>query len=129
MSRQGICGRNLSSDLGQSTWKSTQECIGIRAQLRNPINTQLPRRKTQAVGEAEREIWVAEGFILFFFSFLFFSFLFFYFGFIFWSWMLSFRVEAESRIPFFSNYYMECLKFRQISGIRLSQFQFTVVSF
>ena len=60
--------------MGQSTWKSIKECIGIRAQLRNPINTQLPRRKRQAVGEAEREIWVAEGFILFFFSFLFFSF-------------------------------------------------------
>ena len=70
----------MNSNMGQSTWKSTKECIGIRAQLRNPINTQLPRRKRQAVGEAEREIWVAEGFILFSFSFLFFSFfLFFYF--------------------------------------------------
>ena len=69
--------------MGQSTWKSTKECIGIRAQLRNPINTQLPRRKMQAVGEAEREIWVAEGFILFFFfSFLFFSFLLFWFYFL-----------------------------------------------
>ena len=58
--------------MGQSTWKSTKVCIGIKAQLRNPINTQLPRRKTQAVGEAEREIWVAEGCILYF---LFFSFL------------------------------------------------------
>ena len=65
--------------MGQSTWKSTKECIGIRAQLRNPINTQLPKRKAQAVGEAEREIWVAEGFILF--SFLFFSFLLFQFYF------------------------------------------------
>ena len=61
--------------MGQSMWKSTKECIGIRDQLRNPINTQLPRRKTQAVGEAEREIWVAEGFILFFFSFIFFFFI------------------------------------------------------
>ena len=43
--------------------------------------------------------------------------------------MLSFRAEAECRIPFFSNYYQECLKFRKISGIRLSQFQFAVVSF
>ena len=59
--------------MGQSTWKYTKECIGIRAQLRNPINTQLPRRKVQAVGEAEREIWVAEGFILFYF--IFFSFI------------------------------------------------------
>ena len=65
--------------MGQSMWKSTKECIGIRAQLRNPINTQLPMRKAKAVGEAEREIWVAEGFILFFF--LFFSFLLFWFYF------------------------------------------------
>ena len=36
--------------------------------------------------------------------------------------MLSFRAEAECRIPFFSNYYLECLKFRQISGIRLTSF-------
>ena len=68
--------------MGQSTWKSIKECIGIGAQLRNPINTQLPKRKMQAVGEAEREIWVAEGFILFFFSYLFFSFLLFWFYFL-----------------------------------------------
>ena len=58
---------------------SPKECIGIRAQLRNPINKQLPRRKRQAVGDAERKIWVAEGFI----SFFFFSFLLFYFFFFF----------------------------------------------
>ena len=66
--------------MGQSTWKSIKECIGIRAQLRNPINTQLPKRKKEAgVGEAKRKIWVAEGFVLFFF--LFFSFIFFLFYF------------------------------------------------
>ena len=58
---------------------SPKECIGIRAQLRNPINKQLPRRKRQAVGEAEKKIWVAEGLI----SFFFFSFLFLYFRFLF----------------------------------------------
>ena len=42
--------------------------------------------------------------------------------------MLSFRAEAECGIQFFSNYYLECLKFRQISGIRLFQFQFEVIS-
>ena len=41
--------------------------------------------------------------------------------------MLSFRAEAECRIPFFSNYYLECLKSRQISGILLFQFQIAVV--
>ena len=75
-SRKGIRGRDLNSNMGQSTWKSIKECIGIRAQLRNPINKQLPRGDKKAVGEAERKIWVAEGFILFFFSFLFFIFIF-----------------------------------------------------
>ena len=42
--------------------------------------------------------------------------------------MLSFRAEAECRIQFFSNYYLECLEFRQISGIRLFQFEFAVIS-
>ena len=102
-SRQGIRGRDLNSNMGQSTWKSTKECIGIRAQQRNPINKQLPRKKRQVEGEVEGKIWVAEGFILFFFfSFLFlFSFFCFrhyrldyfhlsLFCFIFWIWMLSF---------------------------------------
>ena len=98
MSRQGTRGRDMNSNMGQSTWKSTKECIGIRAQQRNPINKQLPRRTRQVEGEAERKIWVAEGFTLFFFSFLFFIFfsfsvsiviegiifIFLYFCFIFW---------------------------------------------
>ena len=59
--------------------------------MRNPINTQLPRMKKQVAGEAERKIWVAEGFI----SFLFFSFLFFIF-FIFF--LLCFR---RHRVDYF----------------------------
>ena len=80
MSRQGTRGRDLNSNMGQSTWKSTKECIGIRAQQRNPINKQLLRRKGQVGGEAERKIWVAEGFTL---SFSFFSFLIFFLLYIF----------------------------------------------
>ena len=103
MSRQGTRGRDLNSNMGQSTWKSTKECIRIRAQQRNPINKQLPRSKRQVEGKAERKIWVAEGFTLFFFSFLFFIFFFcfrryrldyfdlsLFIFFIFWIWMLSF---------------------------------------
>ena len=84
--------------MGQSTWKSTKECIRIRAQLRNLINTQLPRRKTQAVGEAEREIWVAEGFILFYF--LFFSFLFFSFILVLFSRAGCYRLELKLNAEF-----------------------------
>ena len=82
MSRQGTRERDLNSNMGQSTWKSTKECIGIRAQQRNPINKQLLRRKGQVGGEAERKIWVAEGFTL---SFSFFSFLIFFLLYIFFS--------------------------------------------
>ena len=78
----------MNSNLGQSTLKSTTECIGIRAQLRNPINRKLPRRRSQVGGESERKIWVAEGFTL---SFLFFSFLFFLFFFV-----VFFRVDYFS---------------------------------
>ena len=75
----------MNSKLGQTTLKSTAEYIGIRAQLRNPINRQLPIKRRQVAGEAEVEIWVAYGFIFIFFSFLFFffsfSFLYFLFQF------------------------------------------------
>ena len=58
--------------------KSTMRCLEIRAQLQNPINTQLLMKERNS-WRLEREIWVAEGScILIFFSFLFFS-LFFYF--------------------------------------------------
>ena len=88
--------------MGHSMWKSTKECIGIRAQLRNPINTQLHRRKTKAVGEAEREICVAEGFILFFFSFLLFYFLFLFFSFILFSGARCYRLEQKLNAEFHS---------------------------
>ena len=83
MSRQGILSRDLNSNLGQSTWKSTTKFIGIRAQLRNPINTQLPRRGKQVGGEAEQKIWVAEGFTLSFSFFSYLIFTLFYFLFLF----------------------------------------------
>ena len=89
----------MNSNLGQSTWKSTTECIGIMAQLRNPINMQLPRRKRQVGGEAERMIWVAEGFTL---SFSFFSFLFFIFFFCF----RPFRLDYFS-FSLFSFYFLD----------------------
>ena len=88
----------MNSNLGQSTLKSTTECIGIRAQLRNPINRQLPRRRNEVGGESERKIWVAKGFT---FSFLFFSFLFF---FCFPSFF--FRVDYFS-FPLFSFYFLD----------------------
>ena len=68
---------------------------------------QLPRRKAKAVGEAEREIWVAEGLILFFFSFLFFYFLLFFFSFLFFSFLLfsgagCYRLEQKLNAEFHS---------------------------
>ena len=120
----------MNSNLGLATLKSTAGYIGIRAQLKNPINTQLPRIVKQVAGEAEGEIWVAWA-SFFLFSFLFFSFLllisfisvvlehiifsYFYFHCIFWIWMLSFELKLNAEFNFFSNYYLECLKFRQIS--------------
>ena len=104
----------MNSNLGQSTLKSTTECIGIRAQLRNPINTQLPRRGNQVGGEAERKIWVAKGFTLsfLFFSFLFFSFLFFsflFFSFLFFSFSVfrRFRVDYFFLFSLFSFYFLD----------------------
>ena len=43
--------------------------------------------------------------------------------------MLSSRAEADCGTPFLSNYYLDCLEFRQTFEIRPSQFQFEVVSF
>ena len=130
----------MNSNLGLGTLNSTAGYIGIRAQLKNPINTQLPRIVKQVAGEAEGEIWVAWAS---FFYFILFSFLFlicfisvvleqiifsyFYFRCIFWIWMLSFELKLNAEFNFFSNYYLECLKFRQISGIRLFQFQIAVI--
>ena len=41
--------------------------------------------------------------------------------------MLSFELKLNAEFDFFSNYYLECLKFKQISGIRLFQFQIAVI--
>ena len=41
--------------------------------------------------------------------------------------MLSSELKMNAELNFFSNYYLECLKFRQISGIRLFQFQIAVI--
>ena len=49
----------MNSNLGLATLKSTAGYIGIRAQLKNPINTQLPRIGKQVAGASEVEIWVA----------------------------------------------------------------------
>ena len=62
----------MNSNLGLATLKSTAGYIGIRAQLKNPINTQLPRIVKYVAGKAEGEIWEAWASFLFF-SFLFFS--------------------------------------------------------
>ena len=62
---------------GPFNLKSKMRCIEIRAQLQNPINTQL-LLKEHSSGQLEREIWVAEGsciLIFLFFYFLLFLFL------------------------------------------------------
>ena len=76
----------MSSEFGPSYFLPTTGYLGIRAQKGEPINTKLPRLKTQVAGASE-EIWVAYASLYFiFFSFLFFSFLFFPFpSFFFWS--------------------------------------------
>ena len=83
--RQGLRQRRSRQELDVATiltnWasnlKSIKKCIEIRAQLQNPINTQLLLKKRSS-WRLEREIWVTEGsciLIFLFFSFLFFSFL------------------------------------------------------
>ena len=63
--------------LGPGYFLSTAGYIGIRAQLRNPINRKLPRLKTQVAGASEERSGYPR--LHFYFSFLFFSFIFFYF--------------------------------------------------
>ena len=123
----------MNSNLGLATLKSTAGCIGIRAQLKNAINTQLPRIVKHVAGEAEGEIWVS--WASFFFSFLFYSssyFIYFrrfradyFLVFLLSLYFLDLDVIIEPKLNvefnFFSNYYLECLKSRQISGIRLFQ--------
>ena len=41
--------------------------------------------------------------------------------------MLSFELKLNAEFIFLLNYYLECLKFKQISGIRLFQFQIAVI--
>ena len=41
--------------------------------------------------------------------------------------MLSFEHKLDVEFISFQNYYLDCSKFRQISGIRHSQFQIAVV--
>ena len=53
MSRHGCCCRDVNSDLGLAALKSTAGYIGIRAQLRNPINRKLPRIVKQVAGASE----------------------------------------------------------------------------
>ena len=65
----------MNSKLGQTTLKSTAEYIGIRAQLRNPINRQLPRKKKAGRRRSRsRDLGSLRlHFLFLFFSFLFFS--------------------------------------------------------
>ena len=106
--------------MGQSTWKSTTECIGIKGQQRNPRNKQLPRRKRQVASEAERKIWVAEGFNLFFFSFRFFIYFLFYF---------SISVVTEDIILIFLYFVLfsgsGCYRFEQKLNAEFNSFQIT----
>ena len=41
--------------------------------------------------------------------------------------MLSFELKLNAELNFFSNYYLECLKFRKIYGIQLFQFQIAII--
>ena len=62
----------MNSDLGLATLKSTTGYIGIRAQLRNPINRKLPRIVKQVAGASKERSGQPR--LHFYFSFLFFSF-------------------------------------------------------
>ena len=65
----------MNINLGLGTLKSTAGYIGIRAQLKNPINTQLPRIVKLSCRRSRKRDLGSLGFI-FFFSFLFFLILF-----------------------------------------------------
>ena len=62
----------MNSNLGLGTLKSTACYIGIRAQMRNPINRKLPRMKKNKSQAHQKRDLGSLGFI-FIFSFLFFS--------------------------------------------------------
>ena len=76
-SQQERRSRDLNSKLGQTTLKPTAGYIGIRAQLRNPINRKLPREKKAGRRRIRsRDLGSLRLHFLFFsFSFFFFSFL------------------------------------------------------
>ena len=59
LSRQENLGRDVNSDLGLGALKSTAGYIGIRAQIRNPINRKLPRMKKASRRRIRGEILVA----------------------------------------------------------------------
>ena len=81
--------RDLNSKMGQTTLKPTAGYIGIRAQLRNPINRKLPREKKAG----RRRIRSRDlGSLRLHFHFLFFFFLFFIF----------FLVSVVFRVAYFS---------------------------
>ena len=80
-SQQERRSRDLNSKMGQTTLKPTAGYIGIRAQMRNPINTQLPREKKASRRRIRKRdlgsLRLNFLFLFFFFFFLFFSFLYF----------------------------------------------------
>ena len=88
----------MNSYLGLGTLKSTTCYIGIRAQMRNPINRKLPIMKKASRRRIRREIWVA--YASFLFSFLFFSFLFFFLIFFYFR-----RFRADYFLVFLLSFY------------------------
>ena len=74
-SQQERRSRDLNSKLGQATLKPTAGYIGIRAQLRNPINGKLPREKKVGCRRIRsRDLGSLRlHFLFLFFFFLFFS--------------------------------------------------------
>ena len=89
-SQQERRSRDLNSKLGQTTLKPTAGYIGIRAQLRNPINRKLPREK-KAGRRRIRSRDLGSLRLHFLFLFFFFSFLF-----------LIFLVSVVFRVAYFS---------------------------
>ena len=73
-SQQEIRSRDLNSKLGQTTLKPTAGYIGIRAQLRNPINRKLPREKKAGRRRIRSRDLGSLRLHFLFFSFLFFIF-------------------------------------------------------
>ena len=101
-SQQERRSRDLNSKLGQTTLKPTAGCIGIRAQLRNPINRKLPReKKGRSQAHQRRDL----GSLRLHFLFLFFSFSFLFF--VFFSSVVFFRVAYFPFHLFFLFYFLD----------------------